>query len=88
MQDMVAVILAAGKGTRMKSNLPKVLHEVGGKPMLRHVMAAAQAAGAGRVVVAVGFGGELVATVMGGEGLEYVTQAQQLGTGHAVMQAQ
>ena len=87
MQDMVAVILAAGKGTRMKSNLPKVLHEVGGKPMLRHVTAAAQAAGAGRMVVVVGFGGEQVATVMGDEGLEYVTQAQQLGTGHAVMQA-
>ena len=88
MQEIVAVILAAGKGTRMKSNLPKVLHEVGGKPMLRHVTTAAQAAGAIRLVVVVGFGGEQVATVMGGEGLEYVTQAQQLGTGHAVMQAQ
>ena len=88
MQEIVAVILAAGKGTRMKSNLPKVLHEVGGKPMLRHVTSAAQAAGAVRLVVVVGFGGERVATVMGGEGLEYVTQAQQLGTGHAVMQAQ
>ena len=87
MQEIVAVILAAGKGTRMKSNLPKVLHEVGGKPMLRHVTTAAQAAGAIRLVVVVGFGGEQVATVMGGEGLEYVTQAQQLGTGHAVAQA-
>lgn len=88
MQEIIAVILAAGKGTRMKSNLPKVLHEVGGKPMLRHVTTAAQAAGAVRLVVVVGFGGEQVATIMGGDGLEYVTQAQQLGTGHAVMQTQ
>ena len=85
MQEMVAVILAAGKGTRMKSSLPKVLHGVGGKPMLRHVMDAAQAAGATRSIVVVGFGGEQVAAAMGA-GAEYVTQAEQLGTGHAVMQ--
>ena len=85
MQEMVAVILAAGKGTRMKSSLPKVLHGVGGKPMLRHVMDAAQEAGAARSIVVVGFGGEQVAAAMGA-GAEYVTQAEQLGTGHAVLQ--
>ena len=85
MQEMVAVILAAGKGTRMKSSLPKVLHGVGGKPMLRHVMDAAQGAGAARSIVVVGFGGEQVAAAMG-DGAEYVTQAEQLGTGHAVLQ--
>lgn len=85
MREMVAVILAAGKGTRMKSSLPKVLHSVGGKPMLRHVMEAARGAGAARTVVVVGFGGEQVAEAMG-QGAEYVTQAEQLGTGHAVMQ--
>ncbi len=85
MQEIVAVVLAAGKGTRMKSSLPKVLHAVGGKPMLRHVMIAAKEAGANRTVVVVGFGGEQVAMTIGA-GAEYVTQAQQLGTGHALMQ--
>ena len=56
MQETVAVILAAGKGTRMKSALPKVLHAVGGKSMLRHVMTAAEQAGAKRTLVVVGFG--------------------------------
>ncbi len=85
MQEMVAVILAAGKGTRMKSSLPKVLHGVGGKPMLRHVMEAAQAAGASRTVVVVGFGGEAVQAAMG-TAAEYVVQSEQLGTGHALLQ--
>ena len=58
MQETVAVILAAGKGTRMKSALPKVLHAVGGQSMLRHVMTAAEQAGAKRTIVVVGFGGD------------------------------
>ncbi|HWR30996.1 MAG TPA: bifunctional UDP-N-acetylglucosamine diphosphorylase/glucosamine-1-phosphate N-acetyltransferase GlmU [Negativicutes bacterium] len=85
MQEMVAVILAAGKGTRMKSSLPKVLHVVGGKPMLQHVMDAAREAGAARRIVVVGFGGEQVASSMGA-GADYVTQKEQLGTGHALLQ--
>jgi bifunctional UDP-N-acetylglucosamine pyrophosphorylase/glucosamine-1-phosphate N-acetyltransferase len=85
MQKMVAVILAAGKGTRMKSSLPKVLHGVGGKPMLRHVMDAAKETGAFRTLVVVGYGGEQVAAQMDG-GAEYVTQEEQLGTGHALLQ--
>ena len=87
MQKIVALILAAGKGTRMKSKLPKVLHRVGGKPMLRHVADAALAAGAARRVVVVGFGGERVQLEMG-DSLDYAIQSEQLGTGHAVMQAQ
>ena len=87
MQEMVAVILAAGKGTRMKSSLPKVLHGVGGKPMLRHVLDASREAGASRTIVVVGFGGDQVAAAMGA-GAEYVTQAEQLGTGHALLQTQ
>ena len=87
MQEMVAVILAAGKGTRMKSALPKVLHMVGGRPMLRHVMNAATQAGAKRTLVVVGFGGDQVQAEIGAAA-EYVVQAEQLGTGHAMMQAQ
>jgi len=86
MSDLLAVILAAGKGTRMKSTLPKVLHPIGGKPMVEHVLAAAHMAGAKRTVVVVGFGAESVETTVGAQA-EYVVQAQQLGTGHAVMQA-
>jgi len=87
MQEMVSVILAAGKGTRMKSSLPKVLHAVAGEPMLRHVLAAAREAGASRTLVVVGFGGEAVQSAIGA-GSEYVVQTEQLGTGHALMQAQ
>jgi bifunctional UDP-N-acetylglucosamine pyrophosphorylase/glucosamine-1-phosphate N-acetyltransferase len=87
MQETVAVILAAGKGTRMKSALPKVLHAVGGQSMLRHVMAAAEQAGAKRTLVVVGFGGDQVQAEIGAAA-EYVVQAEQLGTGHAMMQVQ
>ena len=85
MSKMVAVILAAGKGTRMRSKLPKVLHKVGGKPMLEHVMAAAETAGADKSIVVVGFGSEQVAEFVGNRA-EIAVQAEQLGTGHAVMQ--
>lgn len=87
MQETVAVILAAGKGTRMKSALPKVLHAVGGKSMLRHVMTAAEQAGAKRMLVVVGFGGDKVQAEIGAAA-EFVLQAEQLGTGHAMMQVQ
>lgn len=85
MSDLVTVILAAGKGTRMKSALPKVLHAAGGKPMLQHVLDAAKEAGARRNIVVTGFGGDVVEQAMQGQA-EFVTQAEQLGTGHAVMQ--
>ena len=87
MSDLVAVILAAGKGTRMKSKLPKVLHKVGGKPMVEHVMEAADKAGVSRLFVVVGFGSEKVTEFINGRA-KVVLQAEQLGTGHAVLQAE
>lgn len=85
--DMVtAVILAAGQGKRMHSSLPKVLHEAGGKPMLVHVCAAAQAAGVENQVIVVGHGREELLEAL--PDLNYVVQERQLGTGHAVLQAE
>lgn len=80
---METIILAAGKGTRMKSKLPKVLHKVCGKPMLQHVIDAAKSAGSTREVVVIGNGAELVEKTI--SNVEFVLQAEQLGTGHAVL---
>lgn len=85
-EGLVAVILAAGKGTRMRSKLPKVLHKVGGKPMLQHVIDAANVAGCTEKVVIIGHEAELVEKMVAGQG-KTALQAEQLGTGHAVMQA-
>ena len=85
MSELIAVILAAGKGTRMRSKLPKVLHKVGGKEMLQHVIDAATVAGADEKVVIIGHGAELVEKMVGDQG-KIALQAEQLGTGHAVMQ--
>lgn len=86
MTNLTAIILAAGKGTRMKSKFPKVLHKVGGRPMLQHVLDAADAAGCTRKVVIIGHEAELVREMVGSQA-EVVLQAEQLGTGHAVLQA-
>ncbi|BCJ87413.1 bifunctional UDP-N-acetylglucosamine diphosphorylase/glucosamine-1-phosphate N-acetyltransferase GlmU [Effusibacillus dendaii] len=80
-----AVVLAAGQGTRMKSRRHKVLHPVCGKPMIRHILDALQAAGIERRIVVIGSLGEQVQTELAGE-VEFVWQKEQLGTGHAVMQ--
>ena len=81
-----AIILAAGKGTRMKSIHPKVVHQVCGKAMVNHVIDAARSAGVGETVVVLGHGiDEVRATV--GEDVKIAVQAEQLGTGHAVMMA-
>lgn len=85
MAEFITVILAAGKGTRMKSKLPKVLHKAGGKPMLQHVIDAAKGAGAKRSIAVVGFQAELVREAISAD-TEIVVQAEQLGTGHAVLQ--
>src|SRR3954468_18059546 len=81
-----AVVLAAGQGTRMRSRLPKVLHPLIGQPMVTHVLAAAAGAGAGEVVLVGGHGAAIVQAQLG-SGLRYAEQAEQLGTGHAVLQA-
>ena len=81
------VILAAGQGTRMRSALPKVLHPVAGKPMLGHVIDTARQLGPRRVHVVIGHGAEQVRERLGADDLDFVMQAQQLGTGHAVAQA-
>lgn len=82
------VILAAGKGTRMNSELPKVLHELGGKPMLEHVVSTANSLADAKIHVVIGHGAESVkAHFESAEELTWVVQEQQLGTGHAVAQA-
>ena len=87
MSELVTIILAAGKGTRMKSSHPKVLHQVCGKAMVRHVLDAAEAAGSKRNIIVVGFGADEVRAELG-NAAEVVVQAEQLGTGHAVLQAE
>ena len=82
-KPLAAIILAAGKGTRMDSELPKVLHEVAGKPMVQWVVDAVREAGAQRVILVVGQGATLVEQQI--RGCEYVLQKPQLGTGHAVL---
>lgn len=81
------VILAAGKGTRMYSDLPKVLHQVAGKPMVKHVIDTAQQLGAENIHLIYGHGAELIQQRLGNENLNWVLQAEQLGTGHAMQQA-
>lgn len=82
-----AVVLAAGKGTRMNSDLPKVLHEVAGKPLLGHVLDTVAQVGIDHTVVVVGHKAELVRETCGGSDLDFVLQEPQLGTGHAVQVA-
>src|ERR1700736_4434282 len=82
-------IMAAGKGTRLKSQLPKVLHEVGGRPLLAHAIAAATRVVPARDVYAiVGHEAERVRTALEPTGVQFVLQAEQRGTGHALMVAQ
>lgn len=86
---IAVIILAAGKGTRMKSTMPKVLHPVAGQPMLWHVLAAAQSLNPAKTVVITGYGADEVEafTTAHFPGTLYARQTEQLGTGHAVMQA-
>ena len=79
-----AIILAAGKGTRMQSDLPKVAHEVGGRAMVCAVVDACREAGCGRVVVVVGYEQQVVRDALAGSDVEFAVQDEQLGTGHAV----
>lgn len=81
------VVLAAGAGTRMKSALPKVLHRLAGKPLLKHVIDTAQLLKPAYCCVVYGYGGDQVRNMLAKESVQWVEQAQQLGTGHAVAQA-
>jgi UDP-N-acetylglucosamine diphosphorylase/glucosamine-1-phosphate N-acetyltransferase len=85
---IAAVILAAGMGKRMQSDLPKVLHAVGGRPMLLHVIDVVKTIGATPIVVITGYQAERVEAACAGAGVVFARQAEQLGTGHAVMQAE
>ncbi len=85
--SLSVVILAAGKGTRMRSSLPKVLHVVADKPMVSHVIDSARHLGAENIYVVYGFGGEVLKERVTGDDLTFVEQTEQLGTGHAVDQA-
>ena len=81
------VILAAGKGTRMQSLTPKVLHCLAGKPLLQHVIEAAKALSPSKMIVIYGYGGDAVPNAFTQKDLIWVEQKEQLGTGHAVLQA-
>ncbi|QLI83215.1 bifunctional UDP-N-acetylglucosamine diphosphorylase/glucosamine-1-phosphate N-acetyltransferase GlmU [Chitinibacter fontanus] len=84
---MNVVILAAGKGTRMYSSLPKVLHKLAGKPLVQHVIDTARRLAPEKLVVVYGFGGEKLQGALAGQELGFALQAEQLGTGHALAQA-
>jgi bifunctional UDP-N-acetylglucosamine pyrophosphorylase/glucosamine-1-phosphate N-acetyltransferase len=85
-RKLAAIILAAGKGTRMKSDLHKVLHPIAGRPMIEHLLESVEALGAERIVVVVGDRREQIEAALAGR-VEFAVQEPQLGTGHAVLQA-
>ncbi len=85
---LATVILAAGKGTRMKSDLPKVLHKVLGETMVARVVARAEESGSSQTVVVIGHKKELVEEELVTQKVDFAVQTQQLGTGHAVMMAE
>ncbi len=87
MNSLEIVILAAGKGTRMYSDRPKVLHALAGKPLVQHVLECALSLQPRKVCVVYGHGGDAVPQSMAGYDARFVLQAPQLGTGHAVQQA-
>jgi len=85
--NVIALVLAAGIGKRMGTDLPKVLLPFHGRPMVQWVVESAEASGIQRVIVVVGHKGDLVIEALNGYAVEFVWQREQLGTGHAVMQA-
>jgi len=88
LKRVVSIILAAGKGERMKSDLPKVLHHLAGKPLLAYVLDTVESLNLARTGVVVGYQGEKVIYFLGDKDVEVIWQKEQLGTGHAVMQAE
>ncbi len=87
MKKTAAIVLAAGKGTRMKSDLPKMLHEVAGRPMLYHTVRLLKDLRVAKTIVVIGHGARMVRAAFALERLTFVKQTRTLGTGHAVMQA-
>ncbi|MDH5258766.1 MAG: bifunctional UDP-N-acetylglucosamine diphosphorylase/glucosamine-1-phosphate N-acetyltransferase GlmU [Gammaproteobacteria bacterium] len=85
--NLQVIILAAGKGTRMRSSLPKVLHKIADKPMVEHVICTAQTLNPNKIIGVFGHGGDIVPQQMKNHDVIWVEQAEQLGTGHAVDQA-
>jgi bifunctional UDP-N-acetylglucosamine pyrophosphorylase/glucosamine-1-phosphate N-acetyltransferase len=85
--DVAALILAAGEGTRMKSDRAKVLHEVAGESMIRRVLRTVAAAAPSRIIVVIGHQADAVRRELDGEAVEFVLQEERLGTGHAAMMA-
>jgi len=85
--SLEVVILAAGQGSRMRSSLPKVLHQLAGKPLLQHVIDSAQQLSPAAIHVVVGHGADQVRAAFGEQALSWIEQREQLGTGHAVLQA-
>jgi len=87
MQDLASIILAGGQGTRMKSDMPKVLFKLGNKTLVEYCIDTVQQLGIKKVIVIVGYQRELVQEVLGDK-IECVVQEEQLGTGHATQQAE
>jgi bifunctional UDP-N-acetylglucosamine pyrophosphorylase/glucosamine-1-phosphate N-acetyltransferase/UDP-N-acetylglucosamine pyrophosphorylase len=86
MNEPIAIVLAAGQGTRMRSPLPKVLVEICGRPMVEYVLDALRRAGVRRILAVVGYRSDLVRVALADQlGVEFVEQSEQHGTGHAVM---
>jgi bifunctional UDP-N-acetylglucosamine pyrophosphorylase/glucosamine-1-phosphate N-acetyltransferase len=88
MDELGIILLAAGQGTRMKSDLPKVLHPLGGKPLFLHALETAQRLRPERIAVVIGHGADAVRQAYSGNGVAWAIQDKQLGTGHAVLCAQ
>jgi len=88
MDDLRAIILAAGKGVRMRSDLPKVFHPVLGRPLLSYVIDTVKKLGIGKIYVVVGHQKEVITDYFKSQGVEFVEQNEQLGTGHAVQQVE
>jgi bifunctional UDP-N-acetylglucosamine pyrophosphorylase/glucosamine-1-phosphate N-acetyltransferase len=85
MGNIVAIVLAAGEGTRMKSRLPKVLHQVCGKPMIKYVIDRLEELNIDKKIIIIGYKGNLVKETLGKK-VDYIWQKKQLGTGHALAQ--
>ena len=88
MNSPAVVILAAGKGKRMKSDLPKVLHKLCGKPIIDYVISTAREINPQRIILVIGHKYQMIEDHLGNSDLEFVIQKEQLGTGHAVMQTE